>query len=236
MIATNRPTYRRIKESLLRDIRSGSLRPGELLPSEEAYAERFDCSRLTVHRALRELAEEGFVERRRKAGTRVADRPARTARIEIPLIEREVTATGARYGYRLLERAVAVPDPAARERLGLGAGREALHLTCLHLANEAPFQLEDRWINLAVVPEAAHESFSTEGPNPWLVRRVPFSHAEHVFHAANATETEAARLAIAVNDALFVVERRTFLDGQCITWARLCYPGRYYRMRSGTAP
>lgn len=230
-----KPTYQLIKDALLKQIRSGALRPGQLLPSEEDYAQRFSCSRLTVHRALRELAEEGFVERRRKAGTRVALAPARTARIEIPLIEQEVRSTGARYGYRLLSRKHESANEEARERLGLADGAKALHVRCLHLANATPFQFEDRWINPRVVPAALKQTFEREGPNAWLVDTMPFSHAEHVFYAANASEREAARLGIEPNDAVFVIERRTFIDGEAITWARLCYPGRYYRMHSGGA-
>lgn len=232
MTGSTLPTYQKIKQQLLAEIRAGTFRPGDLLPSEEDLAARFACGRITAHRAVRELAEEGFVERRRKAGTRVTLAPARMAQIEIPIIEREVTATGATYRYALLKREITKPDPLARDRLSLAASDKALHLRCLHFANETPFQLEERWINLKAVPAAKDQLFEEEGPNPWLVRTVPFSDAEHVFLAANATVAEAGVLGIEARDALFVIERRTWREGRTITWVRLSYPGRYYRMRT----
>ena len=46
--------------------------PGALIPGEEALAQEFGVARATVNRALSELARAGVLERRRKAGTRVA--------------------------------------------------------------------------------------------------------------------------------------------------------------------
>ena len=46
-----------------------------MIPGEEALAREFGCARATVNRALRDLAEAGVLERRRKAGTRVALQP-----------------------------------------------------------------------------------------------------------------------------------------------------------------
>jgi GntR family transcriptional regulator, histidine utilization repressor len=44
------------------------------------------CARATVNRALRDLAEAGLLERRRKGGTRVPLTPVRKATFEIAII------------------------------------------------------------------------------------------------------------------------------------------------------
>jgi GntR family transcriptional regulator, arabinose operon transcriptional repressor len=62
-----------VKRSVRRDILRGRFRPNDKLPSETVLAEQFGTSRLTMHRALRELAEEGLLRRRTSSGTRVAD-------------------------------------------------------------------------------------------------------------------------------------------------------------------
>ena len=51
---------------------------------------------------MRELAQEGFLERRRKAGTRVVMPVGRSANFEIPRIRLEIEETGATYRYALL--------------------------------------------------------------------------------------------------------------------------------------
>ena len=52
-------------------IQSGIWKQGCLITVEAALAKEFGCARATVNRVLRELAQEGILERRRKAGTRV---------------------------------------------------------------------------------------------------------------------------------------------------------------------
>ena len=61
-----RNSYKQIKQDVLEQIRDGHWRPGELIPKEQALADSLGCARMTVHRALRELAEEGVLERRRR--------------------------------------------------------------------------------------------------------------------------------------------------------------------------
>ena len=62
---------------ILRDrILSGAFAFGTKLPTENELADYYDVSRVTVRRALGELARERFIERRRSAGTRVVYRPS----------------------------------------------------------------------------------------------------------------------------------------------------------------
>jgi len=225
----SRVSYIDVKAAILERIRGGALVPGDTVPGEEALAGEFGCARVTVNRALRELAEAGVVERRRKAGTRVLDPSPRDAAVEVPSIRAEIEAAGAEYRYELLERRLGTPPPEMRAALGLGGGVRALHLRCRHWAAGKDgghvHQLEERWINLETVPTARDADFAAVGPNEWLIRAMPLSRVEHVFSAANATEEEAELLGIAPGDAVFVAERRTWIEGRAITRARLLHPG-----------
>src|SRR3954466_14179869 len=59
----------RVYRHLHGEIVRGRFRTGERLPTEEALADRFGYSRTTVAKAIRMLAQQGFVERRRRAGS-----------------------------------------------------------------------------------------------------------------------------------------------------------------------
>jgi GntR family transcriptional regulator len=62
---------------VLRDrILSGAIGFGAKLPTEHELADHHGVSRVTVRRALGELARERLIERRRSAGTRVIYRPS----------------------------------------------------------------------------------------------------------------------------------------------------------------
>lgn len=216
-------TFRDVKADLLNKITQGIYPPGSLMPNEVELAQSYDCARATVNRAMRELAEEGLIERRRKAGTRVRMAPVREARFGIPLVRREIEDRGASYGYRLLEREVLPAPDWLRRRFGLVEGAEAVHLTCLHLADETPYQFEDRWINLAMLPNAAEADFTASGPNEWLVSEVPYSDAQISFLAVQADAALAERLACAQGAALFRVERSTWWEGEAITYVQLTF-------------
>jgi GntR family histidine utilization transcriptional repressor len=231
-----RTSYLDVKGAILGQIRAGALAPGDMVPGEAALAGAFGCARVTVNRALRELAEAGVVERRRRAGTRVLAATPRDAELEVPSVRAEIEATGAVYRYELLSRHIASPPPEVRAALGLSAPARALHLRCRHWAGDTAHQSEDRWINLEVVPAAREADFAATGPNDWLIRAMPLSRVEHVFSAANASEAEAALLGLTPGDAVFVTERRTWIDGRAITRARLVHPGATHRLVARTQP
>jgi len=225
-------TYRDVKAAILARIVSREWPPGALIPSEEDLARAHGCARATANRALRELAESGIVERRRKAGTRVALRSARGAVFDIPVVRVEIERAGKRYGYRRLARAEHAADDALIGRLDVATGAPALFVRCLHLADGEPYQLEHRWISLDAAPAARAESFAHISPNEWLVREIPYSRAEHAFSAATPEQTERDLLRLGADEPVFVIERRTWLGAAPVTYVRLSHPGARYRMVS----
>ncbi|WGI23080.1 GntR family transcriptional regulator [Amylibacter sp. IMCC11727] len=224
-----RTGYQDIKDHILHQIRSNVWTPGTLLPGEIDLAESFGCARATVSRAMRELVDEGILERKRKAGTRVKSSPTRRAQFAIPIIRTEIEDTGAPYRYDLVERHVLPAPNWLRSRLDLPESASVLHLKCMHYQGNTPYQFEDRWINLAAVPQAESYAFKDIGPNEWLVQEVPFTDGNLEFSATNATEDIAAFLGAPVNAALFTVERTTWLADVSVTFARL-YFARDYKM------
>src|SRR4051795_12913659 len=66
------PLHQQIRRAIARPILAGAWAPGQRIPSEHELMARYGVSRMTVNRAFASLAEEGLVERKRKAGTVVA--------------------------------------------------------------------------------------------------------------------------------------------------------------------
>lgn len=219
-------TFRDVKADIMDKITSGEWAPGGLVPNEMELAETYGCARATVNRAMRELADEGLIERRRKAGTRVRMAPLRQARFSIPIVRDEIETQNLTYRYGLVNRNICLAPNWLRARLNLSEGCQVLHLICMHYGDGAPYQFEDRWINLAVLPQAETATFQDIGPNEWLVATVPFSDAEISFSAAVADENLAEYLSCKRGDALFTVERSTWQEGKAITFVRQSFrPG-----------
>ena len=229
----NSPTFRNwqsVQDEVLRRIHAREWKPGELIPNEADLAQEFGCARTTVNRALRALAENGLLDRRRKAGTRVAAQPVAKATLDIALIRTEVEDRRQKYGYQLVQRQVAVPPIAICAALCTEATEPLLHVRALHLADDAPYALEDRWINTQVVPGALDETFKTISANEWLLDHVPYSHGEIAFSATSATQSDAALLGCPAHSALFAIDRLTWDKTASVTKVRLLFgPGHQMR-------
>lgn len=221
-------TWQTIQQEALRRIRDREWRPGEMIPHEAALAEEFGCARATVNRALRELAEAGFLERRRKAGTRVPLNTIRKATFEIPIIRHDVEGRGAVHGYRLLERAEKPAPAEIAEKLRLQPRARLLYLAALHMADGAPFCFEDRWLNPPAVDGLADADFTAISANEWLVQNTPLSGGDIEFFALPADARHARMLGCAEGTALFAIDRTTWAGAVPITAVRLVYRPGYH--------
>lgn len=230
----NAPTFRNwqsVQEEVLRRIHAREWPPGELIPNEADLAIEFGCARSTVNRALRSLADSGILDRRRKAGTRVAAQPVAKATLDIAVLRHEVEERGARYGYLLLARRHVVPPASVSGVMKTLASERLLHVRALHLADDTPYAIEDRWINCAVVPQVLSESFEQLSANEWLMKHAPYTHGDIGFTAVQATAEQAETLAVPAKSALFAIDRVTWDDTSSVTKVRLLFaPG--YQLRT----
>jgi GntR family transcriptional regulator, histidine utilization repressor len=215
--------FRDIKQQVFKRIRAGEWGPGSLLPGEVELAAEFGCARATVNRAMQELSDDGIIERRRKGGSRVKLSPARQVTFEIPLVRVEIESQGATYSYKLIADSIVTAPRKLQMRLGLTAAATVRHIKCLHLANDKPYQFEDRWINLAIVPHAMTADFAAISPNEWLVQQVPYTNAELRFSATSANTLIAQHLHTKIGSPIFTAERTTWLSGKPVTNVKLYF-------------
>lgn len=228
--------HQRILSDIEQNILTGRWPPGHRIPSEQQLAGQYECSRMTVNKVVTQLARAGLVQRRRKIGSIVLPQKAQSAILEIYDIREEVKATGTSYHHRILARTVRSAGRDEAELLGLSRKKSIVDITCLHFAGDDPFCLEQRLINLGVVPQAEHETFELLSPGPWLLDHVPWSAAEHRIAARGAGEEEASRLAIVAGSPVMVVERQTWRLDQSVTSVRLTYPGESHTLTARFTP
>ncbi len=225
----------RIIGDLERNILSGVWPPGMRIPFEHELCAEYRCSRMTVNKALSELARAGLIERRRKAGSFVMRAPSRTAALEISDVRAEVEELGAVYRFEILTRRHRRAGQSDAVRLeGIGTG-PVLDLVCRHWAGDKPFCLEERLINLTATPDAADEPFAETPPGAWLFARAPWTSAEHRIAAAG-NDTDLDALDIPPGSACLAVERRTWSGLAAITYVLLTYPGELHELVARFSP
>jgi len=229
--ATDKPTlYKQIRLDIERRILTGEWPPGHRIPFEHQLMVRYGCSRMTVSKALSELAQGDLIERRRRAGTFVRRPKFLSAVLQIADIRAEITALGRSYGYELIKCSRRVANAADRARLRVRKAGKVIAIACRHSADDVPFAIEDRLIDLDAVPEAAVADFATEPPGSWLLHHVPWTEAEHAISAIVADDQAAAALDIASGAPCLVVERHTWRSARTLTAVRLVYPGESHKL------
>ncbi|PWG17808.1 UTRA domain-containing protein [Salibaculum griseiflavum] len=228
-------TWQGVRAEVQRRIRSRAWKPGDAIPFEADLAREFGCARATVNRALRDLAEAGLLERKRRSGTRVALHPTGRAVLDIPLIRKEVEAAGQAYGYELLSKALDAAPPHVVAGMERSDAAHLVHVVALHRADERPHVLEDRWIDPASVPDAATADFSTKSPNEWLLENVPFTRSELAIRALPADPDTAGSLDVAEGTAILTLDRATWLEGRPVTFVRLLHGADHVIRSSVTA-
>lgn len=228
--------HSRILSDIESRILSGAWPPGHRIPFEHELTAHYGCSRMTVSKALTQLARSGLIERRRKAGSFVRRPHSQSAVLEIRDPAAEVVALGLAYRFEVLARRKCPATRADRERLAVVPGAPVLALICRHDAGGRPFCFEDRLINLAEVPDAATESFDAVSPGPWLLAKVPWTTAEHRIRAEGAAGAIAAALKLSKGAPCLIVERRTWLGEQPVTQVKLAYRAEEYELVATFTP
>jgi GntR family histidine utilization transcriptional repressor len=224
--------YEQIKTFITRKIQDGSWPSGHRLPSESELVAQFGVARMTVNRALRELMEQGRIVRVAGVGSFVAQNKPQSTLLQIANIASEIRARGHDYRCMFLvaERIAAAPDAAVW--LDLRPGESVFHTVCLHLENEVPVQIEDRYVNPRVVPDFLEQDFSGTSPSEYLVRNVPFDQIEHVVDAVLPTAEQAERLAMTTAEPCLLLTRRTWTRNMPVTMVRCLHPASRYRLGS----
>lgn len=225
-----RKSYSDIKLALRARIEDGGWRPGMKLPSERALVEEFGCARMTVHRALRELQDEGLIARRHGSGSYVADLRPISNILNVRDIHDEVAERGRRHSSRMLYARQIRADHAVAEAMRIDAGMPVFSCCLIHFENDVPIQLEERFVNPCLVPDFLQLDLEAKTPSSYLFERAPLTEAEQVVEAVNADERTARLLDLRAGAALLRVSRRTISRGVVASIAHLYHPGAHFRL------
>ena len=228
--------YEQVKQHIRQIIESGARQPGDRLPSELDLVATLGVSRMTVNRALRELADAGFVTRVSGVGTFVAPSTPQSTLLMSAHIGDEIRSRGHEYSCDIVLSQRETASVMVSNALGLVPGASVFHVICVHRENGLPVQLEDRYVNPAIAPDFLQQDFPTVRPSEYLLEIVPAHDVEHVVDAALPTRAEAGLLEIRPEEPCLTLTRRTWTSGGAVTFARFVHPGSRYRLGCRFAP
>ena len=225
------PAYEQVKAFIKAQINHGHLRPGDAVPSEAVLQQQFGLSRMTVNRAMTELAAEGLLTRIRGSGTVVAQWHRISSTLAVRDIHEEVLERGHRHSCVVLTLEVISADASLAHALGLRSGAKVFHSVMVHYEDGVPIQLEDRHVNPAAAPDYLQVDFQSTTPTQYLFQCAPLSEARYCIEAALATKLEAKALGIKPSEPCLVITRCTISGAHVASQGRLVYPGMRYHLQ-----
>jgi GntR family histidine utilization transcriptional repressor len=236
MTAAAKPRYQQLKDMIIGRISNGELRPQDRVPSENDLVEAMNVSRMTANRALRELTDEGYVQRVAGRGTFVADFRARSHVLEVHNIADEIKRRGHAHRCEVVRQSRQHARGEIAKALHVEQGVDVFHLLLVHFENSAPIQVEDRHVVADFAPDCLDEDFSRVTPSAYLTAISPLQEAEQVVRAAQPNAAVRQRLQMADGEPSLVVLRRTWSRGRPVTFARLHHPGGRYELTGHYTP
>lgn len=216
-----------IADDLRHQITTGSIKPGERLPSEVGLADRYKVSTVTLRRALAVLQGEGLIEKIHGKGNYV-----RRPRRKIMYVGGWGTLdpwTAAEPTLRVTVRSTTVPASVhLTTLLKVPTGSPLAEYSCLSLEQGSPHGLARIYIPRDLAPagvldedsvcQEAATRFAVLGPSPASIRETVCARAP--------TPDEASALRIGSSMAVLTVTRiATDANGRVVEAALLVFPG-----------
>ncbi len=232
VISLNRaePRYRQVKTHILKLIGDGELKANDRVPSENELVGTLGVSRMTVNRALRELADDGFVVRLAGVGTFVADSRPHSNVMIVRNIAEEIRARGHTHSAKVIALEEVKANQRLVDRLEVRPGDKLFYSLILHLESGQPIQLEDRFVCPRLAPNYLNIDFTKITPNVYLSEVAPLHTAEHVIRAIIPTHKVRRLLKMEKNEPCLVIRRRTWSGGRPVSLAELSHPGSIYEL------
>jgi GntR family histidine utilization transcriptional repressor len=219
-----------IKRHICQKIESSQWPQHHKVPSENQLTQQFDVSRMTARRALQELTEQGILVRSQGSGTFVATFKSQSSLLEIRNISDEINERGHKHhAKQLMLKSIKVTTEVAI-LLNLKNNEDAFLSHVLHFENDQPIQLEQRYVNPALIPEYLLQDFTTITPHEYLSAVAPLTEATHEIEAILASDDICQLLAIDHSAPCLQVKRRTWSSKGVVSLAILTAPGNKYRL------
>jgi len=196
------------------EIDRGVIAPGDALPTEQTLCEQFGVSRITVRRALADLAEQGYIERRQGVGSFVRDHgrseQSPTDRSYLDGLRQAQFETQV----DVLELQARRPPPVIAE--ALGASGDLLHIVRLRRQRRTgePLMVTDAWLPVGLA-DTLTESALRRTPLYELLpdAGIRVDRVRHEITAEIAGPRNAQLLDTAIGAALLRVNRLAFVAG-----------------------
>ena len=207
------------------------LEVGEAIPSERQLSADLGVSRLTVRAALDDLAREGYLIRRRGAGTFVSE-PKITQELTMTSFTDDMRRRGMRPSSRTLELRVSPAGARLGRLLRVSPSEPVTIASRLRLADGESMAIETIHIRASRVPDLTARDLEQSSLYELLEKRygIEIVGGEQTIEPTVTDEDESAALGIPLHSPAFRFERLTHsAAGEIVEFVESVYRGDRYK-------
>lgn len=228
---TPKPLYEQVKIYVLDHINSGDWPTHHQIPSEHTFVRDMGISRMTIHRALRELTQEGFLNRIQGVGTFVAESRQKAISVEIKDIDIVIKEQGHHHqcDVHFLQMEPISGEFAAR--MGLREGDDVFRSYMIHRQNGLPVMLEDRYVNPTIVPRYLDQDFTQKNSESYFRSEFTMISHDHQLSACISSPEAHHFLELDQPTPCVQLNRRTWTGNKIISVVRFLYPSDRHQIR-----
>jgi GntR family histidine utilization transcriptional repressor len=222
------PLYERVKAHLSERIARGEWQNGARLPSEHELMASLGASRMTIHRALREMTAAGLLRRVQGLGTFIATAKPPTALLAVTDIAEDIAARGHSHRTSIVTLESIKANAAQAGYFALRPGAKLFHSVIVHFEDDTAIQLEERYVTPLFAPDYLAQDFTIGTTNRYLQTISPASEVEHLIQAIAPDAQTQAWLNIPATEPCLRLTRRTWTAAGPATRSILTHPGSRY--------
>ena len=233
------PLYYQIQQHLLGQIRSGNLKPGAPIPSEQEISVRLRISRMTARQALKSLCDLGVTYSQRGKGTFVSGIKLEKNFRQVLSFSQETQAGGSRPTSKVLSFEVTSASDDVAEALRLSPGEQVISLRRVRLAGASPMGIEWSRLPLKLCPDLLQTFNPATSLYKTLLEHygIEIAVADEVVEAGLAGRDEVRLLRMNKGKPIFLFTRTSYVQtGQPVEFVKSIYRGDRYRLVSRSMP
>lgn len=227
------PLYYQIRQGLLEQIRSGVLKSGEPVPSEQEISAGLGVSRMTARQALKSLCSLGLTYSQRGKGTFVSRTKLEKNFRQVLSFNEEMKAQGSHPRSKVLHFKVSEAGEDVADALGLASGENVVALKRLRSADSLPMCIECACLPLRLCPDLLKVFDPVTSLYSALEQRygIRIEWTEEVAEAGLASAQDAKLLRIAKGSPVFLFTRTSYVEsGQPVEYVKSVYRGDRYKI------
>jgi GntR family transcriptional regulator len=231
------PLHAQLTDLLRERIATGVLPPSAQMPSERDLCREYGVSRITVRKALNELAHEDLIYTQVGKGTYVADPTLNEELQPLSSFSDDIRRRGMVPASRVLEATIVQADDIVADRLRVPWGTEIAKLRRLRLADGMPVAIQIAHLPHHLCPGLLDCDLRSQSLFDVLRKEfdLVLAQAETVIGAAIADEDQARLLQLQSPAAVLISEQTTYLDsGQIIEHTQSIFRADRYKLHTRT--